>query len=109
MYVPFLLLIPGVWALSNLFVLSAYFGGINKVKINVQGALISLLFILLMDYLFIPSYGIIAAAIISSVGYIINFLFSFKHLQREHKVSIEQYWQISKDDITWLKALLVRS
>lgn len=108
MYVPFLLLIPGVWALSNLYVLSAYFGGINKVKINVQGALISLLFILLMDYLFIPAYGIIAAATISSVGYIINFMFSFKHLQKEHPVSIEQYWKISKDDLSWLKTLIVR-
>lgn len=108
MYTPFLLLLPGVWALSNLFILSAYFGGVNKVKINVKGALLSLVFILVCDYFFIPSYGIIAAAIISSVGYIINFLYSFKHLQKEHKVSIEQYWQISKEDITWVRTLIHR-
>ncbi len=106
MYWPFLLLIPGIWALSNLFILSAYFGGINKVKVNVQGASVALFFILLGDWLFIPRFGMEAAALVSSVGYIVNFLYSFYFLKQEHPVRFSQYWRITKDDIRWAKSLL---
>jgi O-antigen/teichoic acid export membrane protein len=108
MMVPFLLLIPGIWALSNLSILSAYFGGINRVGINIKGAVLALSIILIGDWLFIPAYGIVAAAAVSSVGYFANFLFSFYYLQKGHAVSLSQYWRISKDDITWVKGILKR-
>jgi O-antigen/teichoic acid export membrane protein len=106
MYWPFLLLIPGIWALSNLFILSAYFGGINKVRINVQGAAVALLFILVGDVLFIPKYGIIAAALVSTCGYVVNFLYSFYFLKQEHSVSIAEYWRLSKADIKWVRTFV---
>lgn len=106
MYIPFLLLLPGLWALSNLSVLSAYFGGINKVKINMQGAAIALVVILAGDFLFIPRYGIIAAAIVSTAGYTVNFMYSFFILGREHPISLRQYVSINKEDIIWLKAII---
>jgi len=106
MYLPFLLLIPGIWALSNLFILSAYFGGINKVRINVQGAAVALLFILTGDVLFIKTYGINAAALISTCGYMVNFAYSFYFLKQEHNVSIHDYWRVSKDDIRWVKSFI---
>jgi O-antigen/teichoic acid export membrane protein len=77
MYIPFLLLLPGIWSLSNLYILSAYFSGINQVKVNVQGAVVALLVILAGDFLFIPRYGIPAAALVSTVGYSVNFIYSF--------------------------------
>ncbi|MEJ7681190.1 MAG: polysaccharide biosynthesis C-terminal domain-containing protein [Segetibacter sp.] len=82
MYVPFLLLLPGIWALSNLTILSAYFAGVNKVKINVQGASLALLVILAGDFVFIPHYGILAAAMVSTAGYAVNFMYSFRMLQK---------------------------
>jgi O-antigen/teichoic acid export membrane protein len=106
MYVPFILLMPGLWALNNLFVLSAYFGGTNNIKVNVWGAALGLLFILVGDMLFIPTYGIVAAAIVSSVGYFINFYFSFYHLQKEYKVRFIAYFQIQKEDIQWLFSVI---
>jgi O-antigen/teichoic acid export membrane protein len=108
MYTPFLLLVPGIWALSNLFILSAYFGGVNKVKVNIQGACIGLVMILIGDFLFIPKYGMYAAAIVSTIGYIATFLYSFLHISKEHSVSITQYWSINKDDIKWLQAIIKR-
>jgi O-antigen/teichoic acid export membrane protein len=108
MYMPFLLLLPGVWALSNLFVLSAYFGGVNKVKVNVQGAVAGLVVILIGDMVFIPRYGINAAAVISTAGYSVNFFYSFLHMRKEHAVSISEYWNINKDDIRWLQAIVKR-
>ena len=77
MYIPFLLLLPGIWSLSNLYILSAYFSGMNQVKVNVQGAVVALLVILAGDFLFIPHYGIAAAALVSTVGYSVNFIYSF--------------------------------
>lgn len=106
MYVPFLLLLPGIWSLSNLYILSAYFGGANKVKINVQGASIALLVILAGDIFFIPRYGIFAAAIVSTAGYTVNFMYSFFILQKEHPVSFDEYWSINKEDIQWLKNII---
>jgi O-antigen/teichoic acid export membrane protein len=108
MYLPFLILIPGIWALSNLFILSAYFGGINKVKVNVQGACVGLVLILIGDFILIPRYGMYAAAAVSTVGYIATFLYSFLHIQKEHSVSITQYWSINKEDIQWLQSMIKR-
>ncbi len=105
MYVPFLLILPGIWALSNLAVLSAYFGGINKVSVNFKGALVALLLILVLDSIFIPTHGITAAAIISSAGYLVNFLYSFVHMRKEHRISLRDYWTIKKGDIQWLRSL----
>ncbi len=106
MYLPFLLLLPGIWALSNLYVLSAYYGGVNKVKVNVQGAFIALIVILTGDFLLIPKGGIIAAAMVSTLGYLVNFLYSFFVLKNEQSVSIFQYFNINKDDIRWLKSFI---
>jgi len=108
MFIPFLLLLPGIWALSNLYILSAYFAGVNRVKVNVQGAAIALLIIFIADFIFIRRYGMVAAAIISSSGYAVNFIYSFLILKREHKVSIAQYWSINKEDITWLRNIIHR-
>jgi O-antigen/teichoic acid export membrane protein len=105
MFIPFILLLPGIWALSNLSILSAYFGGVNKVKVNVQGAALALLFILIADYIFIPKFGMFAAALISTAGYALNFMYSFVILQREHEVSLSEYWRINKADIKWLKSI----
>ncbi len=106
MYVPFLLLLPGIWALSNLTILSAYFAGINKVKINVQGASLALLVILAGDFVFIPHFGIPAAAMVSTAGYTVNFMYSFLILKKEHPVSFSKYWSINKEDIQWLKNII---
>jgi O-antigen/teichoic acid export membrane protein len=108
MFIPFILLLPGIWALSNLSILSAYFGGVNRVKVNVQGAALALLFILIADYIFIPKFGMFAAALISTAGYALNFMYSFVILQREHEVSLSEYWRINKADIKWLKSITSR-
>lgn len=106
MYYPFLLILPGIWALSNLYILSAYFGGINRVKVNVKGAGLGLLVILAGDYFFIPRYGILAASLISSIGYFVNFIYSFMLFKKEHPVSFTEYWTINIKDLQWLKSII---
>jgi glycosyltransferase involved in cell wall biosynthesis len=41
-----------------------------------------------------------------SLGYFVNFFYSFYFLKKEHAVQLSQYWRISKDDIQWVKAFL---
>ena len=103
MYRPFLLLLPGIWSLSNLYLLSAYFGGINRLKVNVTGAAIGLGVILMGDYFFIPKFGIEAAAVISSVGYFVNFAYSFVIFKQQHPVSFAEYWRMNLNDLQWLR------
>lgn len=76
-YNTFLLLIPGVFALGGLAILSTYFAGIDRVSVNVQGALVGLGVMLAGDWIFIPQYKIGAAALVSSVAYIASFAYSY--------------------------------
>jgi O-antigen/teichoic acid export membrane protein len=106
MYLPFLFLLPGVWALSNLYLLSAYFAGVNKVRVNIQGAILALVVILAGDFIFIPGGGIVAAAVVSSVGYFVNFGYSFLMLRGEHPVSFASYVRLEKEDIRWFRKIM---
>jgi O-antigen/teichoic acid export membrane protein len=75
MYVPYLLLIPGNISLSLQALLGAFFAGENKIKINLWGAVVALLIIIVGDILLVPLYGIKAAAGVSSVAYTANLAF----------------------------------
>lgn len=82
MYYPFVFLIPGILSLVMVFLFSAYFAGKNKVKVNVLGSCIALPLILALDAVFIPRYGIYAAAMISSIGYFAVFVFSVSQYKK---------------------------
>jgi O-antigen/teichoic acid export membrane protein len=77
MYVPMLILLPGVLFLSVLSLLSAYFGGIHRPDINAKGALAGLIVIIIGDILVIPRYNIAGAAAVSSAGYLVCLLYSW--------------------------------
>lgn len=87
MFQPFLLLVPGILALSGIFTLTAYFAGVNKIRVNITGSLFAFVFILIFDIIFIPIYGINAAALISSLGYIIYQIYIVFVFKKEFKIS----------------------
>ena len=86
MYIPFLLIIPGILAISGLYPYTAYFAGENKIRVNITGSLLAFLFIVVADYLFIPKYGINAAALISSIGYFIYYCYVFIVFKKETRI-----------------------
>jgi len=106
MYYPFLLLLPGIFSLSILALLSAYFGGKGQVAVNVRGAFIALLFVAMADYFCIPLYGIYAAACISTIGYSINLVYALYIFHKEQPVSLQEIFAWRKADIQWLVSLL---
>jgi O-antigen/teichoic acid export membrane protein len=69
MYKPFLLLLPGILFLAAQSPFSAYNGGMHRLKYNLMATGIALMIIIIGDVIFIPKYGINAAAAVCSIGY----------------------------------------
>ncbi|HXO76022.1 MAG TPA: polysaccharide biosynthesis C-terminal domain-containing protein, partial [Puia sp.] len=103
MYVPFLVILPGIFFLSLLALLSAWFGGLRRPGVNAAGALAGLLVIITGDLLFIPRFGIIAAAAASTAGYFTCLLWSLLAFRKESRIGLGSLWIIKKDDWRWLK------
>ncbi len=92
MYQSFLWLIPGILSLSGIFTLTAYFAGKNKIKVNIIGSVYALLVILIGDIIFIPKYGINAAALVSSVGYIVYQVYIIMVFKKEYPCSVADFF-----------------
>jgi O-antigen/teichoic acid export membrane protein len=88
MYGPFLLLVPGILSLSTVSLLGAFNAGKNKIGINIKGSAIALVVIIIGDLLLVPGYGINAAALVSSVGYICFQVYLLHRFKKEHGSNI---------------------
>lgn len=108
MYEPFLFLIPGILALSGIFTITAYFAGKNKIKFNIIGSLMALAVILAGDIIFIPLYGIQAAAAISSLGYLVYQVYVLVIINREFKTNVSNFYIFRFEDIKKMKNYLLR-
>ncbi len=106
MQAPMLLLIPGIFSLSVLALLSAYFSGKGKVKINLHGAIIALSVMIIGDFIFVPQYGIVAAALISTLSYAANLAYSLFHFYKDYSISWMQFVGWRKDDYQFLFSML---
>jgi O-antigen/teichoic acid export membrane protein len=105
MQVPFILLIPGIFFLAVQVLLAAHFGGEGKVNVNVMGAILALIVVIIGDYFFVPLYGIIAAAIVSTIGYGVNLGYSLYVFYKDHSVNLIEFFKWQKTDYAWLKSL----
>lgn len=106
MQAPFIIIMPGIFCLSVLALLSAYFSGKGNLKINVLGAAIALAVVIAGDYFLVPIYGIIGAAIISTVGYFVNLLYSLLRFYKDYSLSWGDFFRWKKDDYRWLLSLI---
>lgn len=103
MYQPFLFLIPGILSLSMVSPMAAYFSGKNRVSVNLMGSFLALLVIVAGDALLIPRYGIIAAAAVSSVGYITYHIFVLYTFNRIHHSGVIDFFYFRMSDLKKLK------
>lgn len=108
MYFPFLILVPGILALSLHSLLTSYYAGINQVLVNLTGASIALVVILLLDFSLIPTLGTKGAAIASSAGYIAYAAFMFYRFQKDHHIPFTQFLLMKSDDWKSISQLLKR-
>lgn len=99
MYWPTLLILPGIWALSVMVLLAAYFSGKGNVKINIYGGLLSVVIVLVGNYFFTFRYGMIAAAAISTIAYFSYMFFLLWQFEKEYKVPIADFFIPKKTDL----------
>lgn len=108
MYLPFIWLIPGILSLSGNFTLTAYFAGKNRIKVNIIGSAYALLVIVVGDIIFIPKYGIEAAAIVSSLGYIVNQLYVMAVFKKEYQTPVADFFIFRSSDWKQIKQTVTR-
>ncbi len=102
MQLPMLILIPGIFSLSLLALLSAYFGGKGKIKINLYAAIVGLVVMITGDFIFVPRYGIIAAAAISTLSYMANVGYSMWQFHKDFEIKWFEFFRWKKEDYNWL-------
>lgn len=106
---PFLLLLPGIYSLAIISFVSNFFSGQGNVKISVRAAFIALLVVVTGDFVFVPKWGIVAAAMVSSVGYWVMFVPYWFHFKKSADVSLHNFFKLNKEDVLLVKEMLGRS
>ena len=106
MYGPFMLLSPGILSLSTLSLLTAFNAGRNKIGINIRGSAIAFVVIIAGDLLLIPLYGIYAAALVSSLGYICFQVYVLHHFRKEYKSNVLNFFIPKASDWNMVKAFI---
>lgn len=109
MYQPFLWVIPGILSLSGIFTLTAYFAGNNRIKVNITGSVYALLVIVAGDIIFIPKYGIEAAAITSSLGYLVYQVYIIAVFRKEYQTAVSDFFIFRSSDWKQIKQAVIRS
>lgn len=108
MQLPMLVILPGIFSLSVLALLSAYFSGVDKLRVNVRGAILALVIMVVGDFLFVPRFGIVAAALISTISYVVNLGYSLFVFNKDHDIHFFDFFRWRKQDYYWLRTLMVK-
>ncbi len=87
-----LILLIGIIPIASALPISAFFAGIQKININLYGSILGLIFCILFDILFIPSYGIKGAAWATVISYNITVLYYFLQFFRYKRQSVPSYF-----------------
>lgn len=107
MYIPYLLLLPGIFFLSILNLLGAYFAGRNSVVLNIICSALGLAVIVAGDIIFIPANRIKAAALVSSMGYFVSLVFLIRMFALQYTLSLKELLVLQKRDIQTIKTWLI--
>ncbi len=106
MYMPMLILIPGIFCLCCSTLLSAYFSGKKRNQINLYAAAFALVIMIILTIILKSNYNILIAASISSVAYFAETLFCFIHFSKNETLNWKQIFNYSLKDWTWIKGIL---
>ena len=106
MYLPMILLLPGIFFLCNLALISAFFGGKGKVKVNLYGAVLALIVVLTGNIIMLKHYSIAVAAIVSTIGYGVNYLYAVIQFRKHAAYSWMDLFKWNREDWSWLIKML---
>ncbi|MBA4854112.1 polysaccharide biosynthesis C-terminal domain-containing protein [Emticicia sp. BO119] len=97
------ILLPGICLFSINTIIASYFAGIGKPVYNLKIAVLALVFTLLFDILLIPTFGIIGAAIASTISYSISTIAVLLLLKVKYKIKIQDFIFINCKDLKMIK------
>lgn len=103
MYLLFLFLIPGILAITMNYPMAAWFSAGKRIGINTRGGLIALLVICAGDLFLLPRYGVRAAPVISSIGFMCFYFYTIYQYRREYAVPWKDFVIFRKSDLAILR------
>ena len=106
MYLLFLFLIPGILCITMNYPLSAWFSSANRMRINLQSAVLALFVICMGDLLMLPRFGIKAAPIVNSAGYFSYFCYTIYSFRKESATPWKEFLLIRKSDLNEIFRLI---
>lgn len=106
MKLPFLLLLPGIYFLTQVVILSAYFGGKGRLKIPIIANCFAIICMVAGDLILVPVWGIEGASIVSSLSYLVNLVVLFYYYQRSTSTNIASYFFPVKQDLKKIKEII---
>jgi O-antigen/teichoic acid export membrane protein len=108
MYLPFVLLIPGILAIAILNPYGAFYAGRNQISVNIKGALLGIPVMVILDTLLIPRWGIAGAAIGSSIGYMVYTWYILRQFTRTYDVAWYECFWPGQSDWQLVRSILLR-
>jgi O-antigen/teichoic acid export membrane protein len=99
---PFLWLLPGILGITLSKIVSANLAGIGKPQYATYSSGITVVITVVLDILLIPPYGIVGAAIASSIAYLLSAVLSVMWFSRETNIRWLDVVLPRKDDFTLL-------
>ncbi len=101
-------LLPGVVVFSVANVIGSYLAGIGKPHLNLAVALVGLVATIALDFALIPWWGIVGAAVASSVSYLVTTAAIVALFVRETRLPAVSTLLLTGDDLTLIVATMRR-
>lgn len=103
---PFVLLLPGVVFFSLSKILASYFVGIDKIHINTISSVVGFIVNLILNLFFIPRFGILGAAVSTTISYSIGGFILLYQFTTISKIPVCKTILIQKEDIQMIRIIL---
>jgi O-antigen/teichoic acid export membrane protein len=106
MYYLFVLLIPGILCVTMNYPLASWFSSKRNISVNIRGSLLAVIIICAGDIVSLPIFGVRAASVMSSIGFISIYLFGVYIYRKEFPIPWRDLLLIRKSDFAWLRKSL---
>lgn len=106
MYLPFLLMVPGLLAICLIYPMTSYYAGKDRIGENIKGSLIATVFLIIGDLLVVPYFGINGAALICSLSYLLYGGYMINRFRKEYRVAAGDFFIVRKSDLYLFSKLL---
>ena len=103
-----LLILPGTWLLSLMFILTSYINGIGKPKVNLVISMVALVVTAFLDATLIPHYSIEGAAVASSAAYSLATILSMGYFLHQTGLPLSSLMLLNRDDLHQLGLVVGR-